>query len=341
MNGTMFVALILAVLGPAGSEAPSSAAVPAIEASGSCPSAEEVSATLAPLLASSATNLLIDGAPRVVDLGDRFEVAAAGQTGQYIDAARDCSERARVAAVFIALALNPPATPTVPRVDVQPPAEPSGSEAMGSPWWARLALGARIDHSPTAEGRSSPPASIGGELGAAAGKRALGVTVAGGVLAPTVVTFGAVPVREQRFPFRVAATMRRKMPGPFELAGDLRLVLRASQAPRRRPRHNRAGNASRRRRPSGTRAASTLAGVQLGRLPCSPCRVLSPPLRVRGRPTGPHRIDGSPVGGGLGRSLLADRGCALFGAAMKVLPRSTRSSPEGEPGALISRSPPH
>ena len=223
VNGTMFVALILAVLGPAGSEAPSSAAVPAIEASGSCPSAEEVSATLAPLLASSATNLLIDGAPRVVDLGDRFEVAAAGQTGQYIDAARDCSERARVAAVFIALALNPPATPTVPRVDVQPPAEPSGSEAMGSPWWARLALAARIDHSPTAEGRSSPPASIGGELGAAAGKRALGVTVAGGVLAPTVVTFGAVPVREQRFPFRVAATMRRKMPGPFELAGDLGL----------------------------------------------------------------------------------------------------------------------
>jgi hypothetical protein len=225
VNVAMLVALLFAVLGPAGSETPSSAALPAIEASGSCPSAEEVSATLAPLLGSSAPKGPVEGAARVHDLGDRFEVAAAGQTGQYVDAARDCAERARVAAVFIALALNPPAAPTVPRVDAQPAAEPSGSGTVGSPWWARLALGGRIEHSPTADGRSSPPASLGAELGAVVGKRTLGVTVAGGVLAPTVVTFGSVAVHEQRFPFRVAAAVRHKMPGPFELAGDLGLSL--------------------------------------------------------------------------------------------------------------------
>ena len=334
----MFVALLLAVLGPAGSEAPSSAAVPAIEASGSCPSAEEVSATLAPLLGSSAPKRPVEGAARVHDLGDRFEVAAAGQTGQYVDAARDCAERARVAAVFIALALNPPAAPTVPRVDAQPPAEPSGSEDRG---FALVGTsGARRPDRAFAngEGRSSPAASLGAELRAVVGKGALGVTVAGGVLAPTVVTFGSVPVRQQRFPFRVAATVRHKMPGPFRARGRSRSLLRSSQAPRRKldtidpaTRLDVGGRA-------GLELSLLCAGIELGSLPCSSRGVLSPPLRIRGRPAGSHRIDEATMGGGLGRSFLADRSGAIFGATMKVLPRSTRSSPEGEPGALRSRS---
>ena len=48
--------------------------------------------------------------PRVTDLGDRFEVAVAGQGGLYTDINRDCVERARIAAVFIALVLT---TPTI------------------------------------------------------------------------------------------------------------------------------------------------------------------------------------------------------------------------------------
>ncbi len=228
MNGTMSAALLLVFLYSAGSEASSSAAVPAIETNGSCPSAEELSATLAPLVVTLAPNRLVEAGPRVDDLGDRFEVAAAGQTRQYLDAARDCPERARVAAVFIALALNPPATPTVPRVDAVPPAEPVGPEGTGlpsaAPWWAALALGGRMELAPAADRQSSPAASLGAELRAAVGKRAFGATVAGGVLAPTVVTFGAVPVRQQRCPFRAVATVRHKIPGPFELAGDLGLA---------------------------------------------------------------------------------------------------------------------
>ncbi len=210
----MFVALVYLVSPDTG---------PAIETSGSCPSAEQVSATIAPLLGSSAARRWAEGAVRVDDLGDRFELAAAGQTRQYLDTARDCSERARVAAVFIALALNPPAAPTTPRVEAGPPAAAPGANAGGSAWWVRLALGGRIEHSPTEDGRSSPAASLGAELGAALGKRAFGVSVAGGALAPTVVTFGSVPVREQRSPFRVAAVVRQMVGGRFELGGELGL----------------------------------------------------------------------------------------------------------------------
>jgi hypothetical protein len=210
----MFVALVYLV---------SPDASPEIETTGSCPSAEAVSATVAPLLGPLAARRWAEGAVRVDDLGDRFEVVAAGQTGHYVDAARDCSERARVAAVFIALALNPPAAPTTPHVEAGPPAAASGAEAVGSPWWVRLALAGRIEHSPSDDGRSSAAASLGAELGAALGKRAFGVGVAGGVLAPTVVTFATVPVREQRSPFRVAAVVRHKVGSRFELGGELGL----------------------------------------------------------------------------------------------------------------------
>jgi hypothetical protein len=214
VTSTMFVALVYLVFADA---------APAIETTGSCPSAEAVSATIAPLLGALAARRWAEGTVRVDDLGDRFEVAAAGQNGQYLDAARDCSERARVAAVFIALALNPPAAPTTPRVEAGPPAAAPGAEAVGSAWWVRLALAGRIEHSPTDDGRSSPPASLGAELGAALGKAAFGMSVAGGVLAPTVVTFGSVPVREQRSPFRVAAVGRLKVGSRFELGGELGL----------------------------------------------------------------------------------------------------------------------
>ena len=178
---------------------------------------------------------------------------------------RGTARRGRASRLFSSpLALNPPAAPTVPSVDAPPSAEPSPSEAMGSPWWARLALGGRIEHSPTAEGRSSPAASLGAELGAVVGKRALGVTVAGGVLAPTVVTFGSVPVREQRFPLRVAAAVRHKMPGPFRARGRSRSVVRSSEAPQRNAGHDRPGNASRRRRPSGPRAESAVRWHRAG-----------------------------------------------------------------------------
>jgi hypothetical protein len=72
---------------------------------------------------------------RVTDRGPEFEVAAAAQVATYLDRGRDCDERARVAAVFIALAFFPPASQTTrppappaaaaPEVEPEPPAAPA------------------------------------------------------------------------------------------------------------------------------------------------------------------------------------------------------------------------
>src|SRR5437660_611079 len=109
-----FPALLLAVvgftLGPvaastAATEAPGTGLV--VEAAGQCPEREALLGALRPVLGEEALRST-SGVSRVSDLGDRFEVIALGQTRQYADPARDCAERARVAAVFITLAVNPP-----------------------------------------------------------------------------------------------------------------------------------------------------------------------------------------------------------------------------------------
>src|SRR5205814_3430832 len=125
-----FPALLLALVGPAdrtaaGEAAPGSGLV--VEAAGQCPERAAVMAALQPVLGDEALRST-RGLSRVSDLGDRFEVVALGQTRQYADPNRDCAERARVAAVFIALTVMPPmfAMPSPPappaaRVVAPPP----------------------------------------------------------------------------------------------------------------------------------------------------------------------------------------------------------------------------
>src|SRR5207237_3879135 len=111
-------------------------------AQGSCPSGEAVRAAL--LAALTEAPVPNGQPPRVTDLGDRFQVDAAGQTGAFVDVARDCTERARVAAVFIALALSPPAAPERPAPPPPPPPPPP--PAPGPPRrWFELAVEARLD----------------------------------------------------------------------------------------------------------------------------------------------------------------------------------------------------
>jgi hypothetical protein len=86
-----------------------------------CPSAALLREKLEPLLGEHAGALDISSAPlaaadvaqaEFVDLGARYRIDAAGQRREWDDPARDCVERARVAAVFIAL--NARATPAEP-----------------------------------------------------------------------------------------------------------------------------------------------------------------------------------------------------------------------------------
>jgi hypothetical protein len=167
----------------------------------------------------------------VTDLGDRFEIAAFGQARQVLDAERDCAERARTAAVFITLALNPPSFQARAEPAVARPAAPvvtaaaAAGEALPSRPWSSVALGARLDGVP-ADGSSSSPAFAGGaELTGALGWGALGIAASAAILAPTEGTFSGVTVRQQRFPLSVGVILRRELGHRLELAGIAGLAL--------------------------------------------------------------------------------------------------------------------
>ncbi len=81
-----------------------------VDVTGKCPSAEAVAVALGSAVGTEMKAIGKD-VPKVTDLGDRFSVSAFGQAREYADPGRDCDERARAAAVFIALALNPPFVP--------------------------------------------------------------------------------------------------------------------------------------------------------------------------------------------------------------------------------------
>jgi hypothetical protein len=195
----------------------------AVEADGACPTSDAVRAALLPVVATTSAGA--QPAPRVSDLGPRFAVVAAGQTGVFVDESRDCVERARVAAVFIALALNPPVPPARPPVVVAPPPPPPPppvAPARGR--WFSAALLARFDGAEAGSG-TDLDGTWGGEIRGALGYGALGLSVTAGMLAPTVSTFGVVTVREQRFPLSVALALQRDLPARFRLAGDAGVAL--------------------------------------------------------------------------------------------------------------------
>jgi hypothetical protein len=220
-------------------------AAPPVEvtAVGSCPAREAVVAALAPV-AGTAARAGGTALPRVADLGDRFEVSAAGQRTQYVDPGRDCAERARTAAVFIALALNPPASdrrappaaapppppPVPPAVAVPPPPpappqEPSESESSPAPTWMAVGIGGRVDGASLGDGPSPTALVAGAELRAAVGRRWVGGFAAAGILSPASGQFGSVTVRQQRFPFSLGVTAVVGNPRDFRLAVDVGVAL--------------------------------------------------------------------------------------------------------------------
>lgn len=115
---------------------------PSLEVQGpadACPSPRALIRELGQLLPQTRLASEPDGSGesvRIADLGDAFSVSVAGETRRFDDASRQCAERARLAAVFVALVLdplnvpseesNPPPPPPAP---AQPPAEPEPTAA--------------------------------------------------------------------------------------------------------------------------------------------------------------------------------------------------------------------
>jgi hypothetical protein len=103
-------------------------------------------------------------AVELVDLGAPFQVVVGGRVREYRDEARDCAQRARVAAVFVAMTIDPASIAAPP----PPPPPPPPAAAPGAPPGARLGVAAAVD---SGLGSSGVVVQGGLDLRLAAGRR--------------------------------------------------------------------------------------------------------------------------------------------------------------------------
>jgi hypothetical protein len=219
---------------PAPAAAPSNAPNGAQKTDGepvsNCPTREAVAAALSPALAHFRPNL--DPLPsdfRLADLGDAFEVTVGGQVQRYADAPRDCAERARVAAVFVALAMNPPSLeatrpppPVPPPAIQQPPPQPAWER---EPSWLSVGVAARVDGAVGGGSDATSGATAGGELDVAVGRGSFGIEASAGVVTSTQTMVASVEVTQQRFPCSLSATFRRRASAHLEIGAGLGAAL--------------------------------------------------------------------------------------------------------------------
>jgi hypothetical protein len=82
---------------------------------------------------SNAPPLVATGPITIADRGDIYVVTVGDRSKTYPDVARDCAERARVAAAFIALVLAPPPPAPPPTASAPPPPVDAGAPEPTSP----------------------------------------------------------------------------------------------------------------------------------------------------------------------------------------------------------------
>jgi hypothetical protein len=159
-----------------------------------CPTAKQVATVLERMLPR--TKITADTGPpgaaeaTVADQGARFRVTVAGQERSFDDGGRQCTERARHAAVFVALVVDPPAisdpaseppatpAPAVPSSAVDTARSPGDRRPRAMQW--DLALGAVMLVAPESAGRRTAVAQ--GVAGFVRGKRGFHFALGAGVL---------------------------------------------------------------------------------------------------------------------------------------------------------------
>jgi hypothetical protein len=184
-----------------------------LETRGTCPSAETIRRQLGPLLPDTEVRLTpVTRAPkaRVVDEGLRFSIGVGGAERTISEPARDCVERARISAVFIALALDPPfIAPDGPPSRVAVPARDTGvaNPTAGRDLGVSVAAGAMASVA-----LASPSAwCVGPSLGLAIDSGGAGeVALSGALLSPFTLEFATGSVRVLRLPFDVGYRMIAK-----------------------------------------------------------------------------------------------------------------------------------
>ncbi len=152
----------------------------------------------------------------IVDLGVPYRIIAAGQVRAYRDESHDCAYRARIAAVFVALAIDP-AELVMPPPPPPPQPPPPALPIEGPPPLTRLELGAAALAGIGPDDRTG---QIGAELRWAVGGRRIGPEAGVLLLLPVDNTIGGVRLRQWRLPLDVG--VRARMAGPrVERYGEL------------------------------------------------------------------------------------------------------------------------
>jgi hypothetical protein len=207
---------------------------PVIDVSGSCPESAAVMGVLAQLLPTSPP-AGSNATATVSDRGDSYVVTVGGRIKTYSDAARNCAERARVAAAFISLALVPDALPeaSTPPADAAAPPRPPATHPPEPPppesGWVRVDL--------RGTGESAPESGLltaGIALGAAAGKGRLGAQLvcgwsAGASMSARGTATGGIVI--ERFPCALGPLVQlTPIASPLELSASAGLVLGALRA---------------------------------------------------------------------------------------------------------------
>ena len=143
---------------------------PPVAVEGTCPGRDVVEAVLGSML--PAADPKAPAAATVTDRGDAFVVAVNGRTKTYPDPERNCPQRARIAAAFIALVLEPGGSdeaepaPAEPKRESGPREEHAATSPSTTQPWLHVAVRGDIEVS-SSPGFASPGVDL--DLGAAWG----------------------------------------------------------------------------------------------------------------------------------------------------------------------------
>jgi hypothetical protein len=208
--------------------------VAAISVDGICPDEQAIDRAITALIPRGVAALPESAATSVEDLGEtyRVDVKADGvaRARLFRDAARDCDQRARFAAVFIVLTLLPPELtlnarppPAAPPAPPPPAVAPSPAPQSRAP-----STGLRLEAGILAEGAPAVAASasmraLGGALRAAYRLGPVAATLGVGIEPRIDFSIGGLDGRALRVPIDVGLRVQRIARG-VELAGELSVV---------------------------------------------------------------------------------------------------------------------
>jgi hypothetical protein len=216
-SARIVLALALALAVPARAAPPP--AIVLVGAEDGCPSRSAVAAALRAVF----SDLVIDAEGRAEELrvelsddGSEFRVAAGASERVFTDGTFGCDERARKAAVFIALVLEPPAV-----ADAAPRPHSGAITPQTRGLELTLEGGGRLEGAPGAH--LEPAVAAGAQLQLAAGNRYVAGVVGVAALSPVTLVFASARARMQRIPLH--ASVRGRLP-----MGRLALSLEAGLA---------------------------------------------------------------------------------------------------------------